>query len=100
MDMTGMSHESTSGMSMAKPTGKPRNPAEKTVAREEAQQAGAPSGEQLQSTHPESYTCPMHPSVTGMKPGKCPICGMTLVSKETIEKHEATNQAPSDAHQD
>ena len=24
------------------------------------------------------YTCPMHPEVTGHKPGKCPKCGMTL----------------------
>ena len=29
------------------------------------------------------YTCPMHPQVTGDKPGKCPICGMDLVLKET-----------------
>lgn len=25
------------------------------------------------------YTCPMHPNVREHKPGKCPICGMTLV---------------------
>lgn len=25
------------------------------------------------------YTCPMHPQVHEHKPGKCPICGMTLV---------------------
>jgi hypothetical protein len=28
------------------------------------------------------YTCPMHPSVVSDKPGKCPICGMTLVPVE------------------
>ena len=28
------------------------------------------------------YTCPMHPSVHETRPGKCPICGMTLVKKE------------------
>ena len=28
------------------------------------------------------YTCPMHPQIHSNQPGKCPICGMTLVSKE------------------
>jgi CopA family copper-resistance protein len=27
------------------------------------------------------YTCPMHPQIQKDKPGKCPICGMTLVKK-------------------
>lgn len=27
------------------------------------------------------YTCPMHPQVQKNQPGKCPICGMTLVKK-------------------
>jgi len=27
----------------------------------------------------DHYTCPMHPSVKQAGPGKCPICGMTLV---------------------
>lgn len=31
----------------------------------------------------ELYTCPMHPQVASDKPGKCPICGMGLVLKET-----------------
>jgi hypothetical protein len=27
------------------------------------------------------YTCPMHPKVLSDKPGKCPICGETMVKK-------------------
>ena len=29
------------------------------------------------------YTCVMHPQIRQDKPGKCPICGMTLIKKET-----------------
>ena len=29
------------------------------------------------------YTCPMHPQIHSDKPGKCPICGMTLKKKES-----------------
>lgn len=28
-----------------------------------------------------SYTCPMHPEIKRAAPGKCPICGMTLVRR-------------------
>jgi hypothetical protein len=28
------------------------------------------------------YTCPMHPSVSSDKAGKCPTCGMNLVKKD------------------
>ncbi|MDD5223780.1 MAG: efflux RND transporter periplasmic adaptor subunit [bacterium] len=35
------------------------------------------------------YTCPMHPYYTSDHPGKCPICGMDLVKKETGEKKPA-----------
>lgn len=31
----------------------------------------------------EIYTCPMHPEIIRYEPGKCPICGMDLVKKET-----------------
>lgn len=31
----------------------------------------------------EVYTCAMHPEIVKDKPGKCPICGMDLVKKET-----------------
>src|ERR1700730_16983727 len=30
---------------------------------------------------PEQYVCPMHPEVRKPGPGKCPLCGMTLISK-------------------
>lgn len=29
------------------------------------------------------YYCPMHPNYTSDKPGDCPICGMTLVKKDS-----------------
>ncbi len=29
------------------------------------------------------YTCPMHPEIVRDKPGNCPICGMTLVEKNS-----------------
>jgi hypothetical protein len=30
-----------------------------------------------------TYTCPMHPQIVRDAPGKCPICGMNLVKRET-----------------
>jgi hypothetical protein len=30
---------------------------------------------------PELYICPMHPEVRKNGPGKCPLCGMTLISR-------------------
>ena len=31
----------------------------------------------------QQYTCPMHPDIIRDKPGKCPVCGMDLVAKQT-----------------
>ena len=31
----------------------------------------------------DTYYCPMHPHYTSDKPGSCPICGMSLVKRET-----------------
>lgn len=39
-----------------------------------------------EQTQKEVYTCPMHPEITRTEPGKCPICGMDLVKKETGSK--------------
>ncbi|MCU0825416.1 MAG: efflux RND transporter periplasmic adaptor subunit [Leptospira sp.] len=41
--------------------------------------------------HKEIYTCPMHPQIEMDHPGECPICGMTLVKKETSLKPETQN---------
>jgi hypothetical protein len=35
----------------------------------------------------DTYTCPMHPQIVRDAPGKCPICGMTLVKKESPSPH-------------
>jgi Cu(I)/Ag(I) efflux system membrane fusion protein len=34
----------------------------------------------------EIYTCPMHPQIIKHEPGKCPICGMSLVKKENAQR--------------
>ena len=47
-----------------------------------------------------TYVCPMHPRVVRSEPGRCPICGMDLVPKETPAPTEdrqaktAKEQAP------
>lgn len=33
--------------------------------------------------HAHLYTCPMHPQISQDHPGKCPLCGMDLVLKES-----------------
>ncbi len=33
----------------------------------------------------ETYFCPMHPTITSDKPGRCPICGMDL--EKAVESH-------------
>ena len=42
-----------------------------------------PHSEHKTQVEQEIYTCPMHPQIIKDKPGNCPICGMTLVKKET-----------------
>lgn len=36
----------------------------------------------------EAYSCPMHPQVKAAAPGKCPICGMTLVKQPAKPREE------------
>jgi predicted RNA-binding Zn-ribbon protein involved in translation (DUF1610 family) len=41
------------------------------------------------------YTCPMHIEVRQTAPGKCPICGMTLVKRSEVAhttKRDKTNE--------
>jgi hypothetical protein len=38
-----------------------------------------------------TYPCPMHPQVVKNAPGKCPICGMTLVKKESATPEGAAH---------
>jgi NADH-quinone oxidoreductase subunit J len=42
------------------------------------------------------YTCPMHPEIRQQEPGKCPICGMSLVSAE--ETSGSGGQSPQGGH--
>jgi len=34
----------------------------------------------------DTFTCPMHPQIIRSEPGSCPICGMTLVKKESAKR--------------
>ncbi|QMU28221.1 efflux RND transporter periplasmic adaptor subunit [Adhaeribacter radiodurans] len=36
------------------------------------------------------YTCPMHPQIVRDQPGDCPVCGMTLVAKQTANTPAVT----------
>lgn len=47
--------------------------------------------EQSSNTANVIYTCPMHPEVTGDKPGKCHKCGMDLIIKESTDSKTGMN---------
>ena len=51
-----------------------------------------------QETKVSQYVCPMHPHITSDKPGKCPICGMDLVSAadDDEEEEEEASDSPSE----
>jgi hypothetical protein len=40
-----------------------------------------PAGTAAKVTKRVVYTCPMHPTIVALKPGKCPKCKMALVKK-------------------
>lgn len=41
------------------------------------------------------YTCPMHPQIVQDGPGKCPLCGMTLVPLAKPKRHEGHKEHTS-----
>lgn len=43
----------------------------------------------------QKYTCPMHPQVIQDEPGKCPLCGMTLVAIGNSQAHTTHQHAES-----
>jgi rubrerythrin len=45
--------------------------------------AAAPHAQEKATPTADTYTCPMHPQIVRNAPGKCPICGMNLVKKES-----------------
>ena len=45
----------------------------------------------LEEVSSEYYTCPMHPHIHQQHEGDCPICGMSLVSKQ-VDKEETLNK--------
>jgi hypothetical protein len=54
----------------------PTTPAATATAEDHSHDHAAP-------TAGVTYTCPMHPQIVRDAPGKCPICGMNLVKRET-----------------
>lgn len=90
-DMQGMQHE---GMKMEDHKDMPNEAnvdlEKKAVADEmkttsdEMKKTSEEMKQKSEQTSPQNfyYTCRMHPQIHADKPGKCPICGMTLIKKE------------------
>lgn len=43
----------------------------------------------------KKYTCPMHPQIIQDAPGKCPLCGMTLILLSKSDTHSGHNTPSS-----
>lgn len=52
--------------------------------------------DQASSAYQESivYSCPMHPQVQSSKQGKCPKCGMKLVTQKPSDVQKSTDEQP------
>lgn len=59
-----------------------------------------PTSEKKNTPEAEVWTCPMHPKIRKETPGKCPICGMTLVKAEinVSAESDSTNETIPDEH--
>jgi FtsP/CotA-like multicopper oxidase with cupredoxin domain len=47
---------------------------------------------------PVVYTCPMHPEVTSAEPGRCPKCGMKLMSAQFVRQPAAGHDPTVTSH--
>ena len=58
-----------------------------------APESGAAAAQAHEHASPmaDTYTCPMHPQIVRNAPGKCPICGMNLVKKESAAPEGAAH---------
>lgn len=45
-----------------------------------------------------TYTCPMHPEITSVNPGKCSNCGMDLVQKNSSSSEHKMNMMMCPMH--